>query len=379
VDADERGFLSHPSWPKPSALKSGLLLLLLGTIVGLLGAEVIIRWIMDGAIRTYSERMADPRFVINGKATPHIDRYRRGERYAFRLRSNYDEWHEDRIAGYRFHFRTNDEGFRQPVDLGEGVAKTGRKIMVIGDSLTFGHGSDYEGVWTTILERRLNRGSGAVSSRREAVHVFNFGVGAWGFAEYYLTASRYRPLVNPDLTIVALFPPNDFHDLRATMWEGRDEGRLPSRIERKDYYVDDDGHFHWGYAFRYPLLRESVAWILFSDRFMLAWLKSDVKHTDDVAFSLMKAIAEGGRTLVLMIPAREQCEGAEDVRKEAFQRRLERAGFGPIVDLYSVFSARDCRRLYFVKDPSHLTFEGNTLLADAVLQALSTYGISGRP
>ena len=98
-------------------------------------------------------------------------------------------------------YRLNGHGFRGrevPKEKPEGVFR----IMVVGDSFTFGEGVRLEDTFVVGMERILRAEVG------ENVEVQNFGLGAWG------TRSEYHYLVkeglsfDPDLVVV-IFTPND--------------------------------------------------------------------------------------------------------------------------------------------------------------------------
>ena len=44
-------------------------------------------------------------------------------------------------------------------------------------------------------------------------NVLNFGVGGWGFAEYFLAFKKYFKDYSPELVIIGVFGGNDFEDL----------------------------------------------------------------------------------------------------------------------------------------------------------------------
>ncbi len=115
-----------------------------------------------------------------------------------RLAANYDGW----FAGVPA--RTNSLGFRDPREYRLTKAPGVFRILVLGDSVTFGHGAVYETTYPYLLEQRLKAWRPDM-----AWEVWNLGVPGYNTSQElaYLEAvgGRYAP----DLVVVGFFP-NDF-------------------------------------------------------------------------------------------------------------------------------------------------------------------------
>lgn len=77
-----------------------------------------------------------------------------------------------------------------------------KRILVLGDSYTWGYGVEDDAIFTEVLERRLAK-DGA------NWEVLNSGVSGWGTDQEYLWFKREGVKYQPDLVIVAFFILND--------------------------------------------------------------------------------------------------------------------------------------------------------------------------
>lgn len=122
-------------------------------------------------------------------------------RYGFLHRANF----EQRVVRpwvnttYVWHVSINSMGFRGPEpDLQNTNAV---RILLLGDSFTFGYGVEYEQTFGALLERNLLE-AGVTSM------VFNAGVTGWGSAQQFLFAADHFARLRPDIIIVT-FCEND--------------------------------------------------------------------------------------------------------------------------------------------------------------------------
>lgn len=97
---------------------------------------------------------------------------------------------------------TNAHGLREASFDTEKPPNTTR-ILVIGDSMTWGTGVNESARFTDILEHRLNERQGAT------YEVINAGVPGWGMRDYYLFLKERGLDYDPDIVIVAFSFPND--------------------------------------------------------------------------------------------------------------------------------------------------------------------------
>ena len=115
-----------------------------------------------------------------------------------RLSRGYDGW----FAGVPV--RINNLGFRDPRDYALEKAPGTFRILVLGDSVTFGHGSLFETTYPYLLEQRLKRWRPSVNWE-----VWNLGVPGYNTRQELRYLEEVGAKFKPDLVIVGFFP-NDF-------------------------------------------------------------------------------------------------------------------------------------------------------------------------
>lgn len=115
-----------------------------------------------------------------------------------RLAANYDGW----FAGVPAH--TNSFGFRDTREYALPKVPGTFRILVLGDSVTFGHGALYETTYPYLLEQRLR------SWRQEVKwEVWNLGIPGYNTAQELAYLNEVGERYAPDLVIVGFFL-NDF-------------------------------------------------------------------------------------------------------------------------------------------------------------------------
>jgi lysophospholipase L1-like esterase len=214
--------------------------ILLSTTVSLLATEVILR-------SFYPRRTAE---VLSG-AYPAM--FKGSEVLPYRLRENY----QGRLATVDFdtRVRINSLGYR-----GEDftVAKNdARRVLVIGDSFTFGWGVNDQDTYPVRLQRLLSE-----DAPGKRVEVINAGFAAcYSPDTYYLYLKTEGLALEPDLIIVGLFVGNDLDSQFAfeNEWVEKDAGGLPARIRNVDLHVVDNYLMprHVPLRYRTPLLSRS--------------------------------------------------------------------------------------------------------------------------
>ncbi len=105
------------------------------------------------------------------------------------------EWLSD-TEEYQVRYRSNPQGFRD--ERTNGSQEKPRRIALVGDSLTFGHGVAFEQTYGALLEARL---------AETAVH--NFALPAFGLDQIWRSLVEVALPMRPDLVIVG-FIADDF-------------------------------------------------------------------------------------------------------------------------------------------------------------------------
>jgi hypothetical protein len=157
--------------------------------------------------------------------------------YQFRHRANLDE---EFVWVQPYHVHTNSRGLREDGEIAyEAGGET--RILVHGDSLTFGNGCDGEETFVRVAEKKLNETSGKPPAR-----LINMGVSAHSpgleFLYYREEGRKYRPKV----VVIAAFCGNDVgDDARFNAFRLSDAGELvtvPYRIPRLKRLTDIDAY-----------------------------------------------------------------------------------------------------------------------------------------
>ena len=148
-------------------------------VLGALAIEIWVRLAWDSSRGTPGFFLSDP---VRGQ----------------RLAANYDGW----FAGVPA--RTNALGFRDSRNYSLAKAPGTFRIIVLGDSVTFGHGALAETTYPYLLEEQLRAWRSGVKWE-----VWNLGVPGYNTAQELAYLNEIGASYAPDLVIVGFFP-NDF-------------------------------------------------------------------------------------------------------------------------------------------------------------------------
>ena len=142
-----------------------------------------------------------------------------------------------------YHLSINGEGFRDDEFVDD---PTYLKIMVLGDSMTFGMEVEQDEIFPALLEERLKAELGGPK-----IDVMNLGITAFGTAQQLLCLEQYGDKFVPDAVLLMLTEVNDFEDNADSLRSDRfvphfiikgDELVLhgtPSRLERFHGFLRD--------------------------------------------------------------------------------------------------------------------------------------------
>jgi lysophospholipase L1-like esterase len=106
-----------------------------------------------------------------------------------------------RCPEYELYYSTNAQGFRSWSDFQDSVGTGTTRILVFGDSFTFGQGVAVDSVWLAIAGTVL-RGAGL------DVEIMNAGVQGYDTRSELLSMRRWLPRFRPDIVLFG-FMPND--------------------------------------------------------------------------------------------------------------------------------------------------------------------------
>lgn len=168
---------------------------------------LVLAALVEVAVRvTWDEKKGRPGFFIRSDTRLEM------------LSPNYAGWYEGVPV------RINNLGFRDPRDYELAKKPNTFRILVLGDSVTFGHGSIYESTWPYLLEMRLQQWRPDVDWQ-----VWNLGVPGYNTSQELAYLKDVAPAYQPDLVVVGFFY-NDVFDNFRPLTVGRLE-RMTSRIK----------------------------------------------------------------------------------------------------------------------------------------------------
>ena len=178
--------------------------------------------VVAAGIEVWVRARWDPR---NGRPGLFLSDAVRGQRFA----PNYDGW----FAGVPVHI--NNLGFRDPRDYSLAKGPHTFRIIVLGDSVTFGHGSVYEHTYPYLLEQKLKQWRADVDWQ-----VWNLAVPGYNTSQELAHLLEVGPGFAPNLVIIGLFD-NDLVDNRPPQSPGAvrvTAARLLSFAERHIYSIE---------------------------------------------------------------------------------------------------------------------------------------------
>lgn len=299
------------------------------------------------------------------------------------------------LSGRTVVIETNDLGLRHPElapgDHGE------HRILVLGDSITFGDYVDREETYPTRLERMLGE-----AGRR--VEVVNAGLpGASTRDEFYLY-HEVRDAVEPDAVLLAMYLndaqssdtfvaralPRPWSSSRLLAWSADRLQGLRTRLLREHRAPGVDPT--WAEEFRAGRALGTGEWRLDQDAFDfeiynarndfgLAWSEQSWAALEPIVELLARdTAARGERFGVVLFPVRLQVESElEELRPQRSFALLCRRLDLPCLDLFPALRAsfrERPRALYY--DHCHLNPDGNEVVASALARWLPEAGLAPR-
>lgn len=108
----------------------------------------------------------------------------------------------DTLGGKIYHIESNSKGLRED-EFNKTPPEDTYRILVVGDSFTFGWGLKRSDRYTELLEKRLNK------DYSQKYQIVNAGIPGWGLKDYYKFIEHRGLDYNPDMIVVGLVG-NDF-------------------------------------------------------------------------------------------------------------------------------------------------------------------------
>lgn len=107
----------------------------------------------------------------------------------------------------------NKDGFRDDEFI---IGRDRYRIMVLGDSMTFGAKVDQEEIFCSLLEKRIKQ-----THPNKKIDVMNFGVPGFRTGQELICLKKYADIYPPDIVILILFEGNDFDENVFVISDGR--------------------------------------------------------------------------------------------------------------------------------------------------------------
>ncbi len=302
--------------------------------------------------------------------------------------------------------RTNSEGFRGR-DYGPKGA-SGFRIVVVGDSFTFGAEVDEGDTFLSLLETMLNGRADTVFCE-----VINLGIRAYGTQQEMLTLRQKGLSHEPDVVILQLFTGNDLYEnppriipyavVNGSLVPPVDPtaSHVPARL---DEWLSEHSSLYLLGRDRYQGLMErwrshagderNLRIMKYATQPYAVIESPEMRYRWAVVDNLLRELAElserhGFRVFLMDVPLRERLDpdvfeswGLDAALFDPFKPEgklrvmAERYGF-TLVPMYSAFSTASRTkedRLYYPKD-GHWTPAGHRLAAQLLYDAIAQQGL----
>lgn len=211
---------------------------------------------------------ANPQLTYKIARIESLRVYAKSNFLPFQLKPNLQTQHIGNTHEFSYSIKTNSMGLRMDEISYEKQADEFR-ILMLGDSMTFGYGVEVSDNLPSQLEEKLNEYFVQNGIEGKKVKIINAGFADGKSPDtYFLYLKKMGLDLKPDLVVVNYFINNDIADLDDTIWEETDDLGLPEKIVAKTTYIDADytrlknEYQNWKYLI--PILRDSNLWILFS-------------------------------------------------------------------------------------------------------------------
>lgn len=227
-------------------------------------------------------RYANPQFTYTQAKNVSLRAYGKSDILPLTLLPNTETVHVGNTHEFSYTIKTNSMGYRMEEFPVEKPADEYR-ILMIGDSLTFGFGVEDNESFASLTKQRLNEYLKKNNITNKKIQVINAGFKDGKSPDsYYLYLKELGLKLNPDLIIVNYFINNDVMDLDDTVWEKTDSNGLPTKIVSRTSYIDPPFYRlkrpYQNWKLIPPVIRESHLWILFAT----AWETKSPKTVETI-------------------------------------------------------------------------------------------------
>lgn len=189
-DAASQTATSEAAAKKPSELKIRLLLVLFSLLLTLIFGELALRLVLPSPAAPAGEATDDG-----------FEFFTYDETLGWDLVPDTEDRH--RSSEFDVSIRINAQGLRSDRELALEPSPDTKRVVVIGDSFSFGHGVEASEAFPALLDEQL-----------EAVEVINLAVTGYGTDQQLLRLIEQGLDWRPDVVLLALFEGNVFRNVR---------------------------------------------------------------------------------------------------------------------------------------------------------------------
>jgi hypothetical protein len=340
---------------------SAAIAMLIGTAVALLAVEMIVRIMYDEAVQ--------PRFVIDSG-------------HGVRMNQPNLETRHYVPTDYDIRITTNSAGMRGQREYAIERTPGTRRILILGDSFTFGYGVEDDEVVSAVLEDRLNAAGDGYR-----YEVPNLSVSGFGQAEELVTYREMGRPYDPDIVAIFYFENDPGNNAVANLFEINDDGTvtrtqtdyLPAVSLRTKLYAIPPIRWLFENSEAWNLVRNKLSWIVQKELLKKEGLKTfdATKNTraKDLTRALLRQFAldiqsDDAVPMLVLIPGRRITSNVPFDNEE-----LEAMGY-VVVDGRDFLNVRD----YFKVD-AHWRPSGHAKAVEHMLEPVRQIysGAEARP
>jgi hypothetical protein len=362
---------------------NGMKRILINALV-MLGVTIFLLILIEGTVRLFWNQKSEVKFITH-RAAVDMD----SAKFTFRLKPNMQ--YTQTNPEFSVTYSTNAEGFRdQSVYLNKERDTAKVRILALGDSFTFGSGSEYEDTWLAKLERELK-------IHGKPIEIIKAGVPAYNqFLEYHLMVDVIG-LYKPDYVFIG-FLPNDLFDNKPLDEVSAPTNLVPAANTGANREIQSAANASRSDYQTFELVKRLMLQI---DKIYLGiyertgrieffknteYLKPKAKKRYELTAELFRRIklvcdANGARLVVISIPQQYQVlknDQSQEIDVYAidkfFGKKAAESGYIWITSLPE-FKEQAKNQAEYHRVDGHLTPFGNTVLANAVIIKVLALGI----
>jgi len=371
-------------------------------IITLIATVLILLILLEFSLRVFYPQLLLKRNHIEA-STPM---FQEGENVPWQLKPLTEARQRDIFGEYDIFVKINNLGLRD-TNYNPKLNSNIKKILILGDSMTFGYGVEQEESYPEILETLLGKD----------YTVINSGVGGYSPDVEYIYLKEKGLELNSNIIILGLYIGNDITDIGFNEWVELDEKELPKKIISNQYYVDDKNRmrtkgdenviknnpFPVIYGINVFLSYKSHVYIFFKEKlkslfYRLTEQEESIqktiygnyydeelellwKKTETLLLEMNSLAREKDKDFVIiLIPSRDQFQKEKDNTYNFINPNKRFIMFGEenniiMVDLLHYFGEDDNPKSFYYEKDVHLNKKGHEFLAKKIYEELKNLNL----